>query len=83
VLLRWGLQRGTVVIPKSERPERIRENLAAADERLALSLEEMNSIDALDASHPGGEPSAGRLLTGEFWLKRHAGQTLREFWGVV
>ncbi|MGE4559405.1 MAG: aldo/keto reductase, partial [Desulfobulbus sp.] len=34
VLLAWGLSRGTVVIPKSTNPERIRQNLAAADLRL-------------------------------------------------
>ncbi|MEO0870256.1 MAG: aldo/keto reductase, partial [Cyanobacteria bacterium J06642_11] len=34
VLLSWGMERGTVVIPKSFTPERIRQNLAAAGVQL-------------------------------------------------
>ena len=46
VVLRWHLQRGVVVIPKSVRPERMRENIDVFD--FALSAEEMESISALD-----------------------------------
>ncbi|MEU5608660.1 aldo/keto reductase [Streptomyces sparsogenes] len=46
VVLRWHLQLGNIVIPKSVTPARIRENLDVFD--FALSDEEMASIAALD-----------------------------------
>src|SRR3954463_7726971 len=46
VVLRWHLQLGIVVIPKSVRPERIRENAAVFD--FALSAAEMAVLSALD-----------------------------------
>jgi 2,5-diketo-D-gluconate reductase A len=46
VVLRWHLQHGHVVIPKSVHRERMEENLAVFD--FELSAEEMASIDALD-----------------------------------
>lgn len=46
ILLRWGLQHGVVEIPKSTRPERIRENLALFD--FELSAREMARLDALN-----------------------------------
>jgi 2,5-diketo-D-gluconate reductase A len=45
VVLRWHLQLGLVVIPKSTRPERIRENIDVFD--LTLSEEEMAALSAL------------------------------------
>jgi diketogulonate reductase-like aldo/keto reductase len=47
VILRWLVQRGVVVIPKSVRKERMAENLAVFD--FALDDAEMQSIVALDA----------------------------------
>jgi 2,5-diketo-D-gluconate reductase A len=46
VVLRWHVQLGHVVIPKSVRPERIRENFAVFD--FELSDEEMSGLSALD-----------------------------------
>lgn len=46
VALRWGLQRGHVVIPRSSSPERQRENLRAVD--LALDDDDMRAIAKLD-----------------------------------
>jgi len=46
VLLRWGLQHGLVVLPKSTRPERIRENLALDD--FVLDEAQMVALDALE-----------------------------------
>jgi 2,5-diketo-D-gluconate reductase A len=47
VVLRWHVQLGNVVIPKSVTPARIAENFAIFD--FELSADEMASIDALDA----------------------------------
>lgn len=46
VLLRWGIQRNTVVIPKSTHPERIRENIGVFD--FELSESEMRDIAKLE-----------------------------------
>ena len=48
VLLRWCLQRGTVVIPKSTHRARIAENAGVFD--FTLSAEQMGRLDALDRS---------------------------------
>lgn len=46
VVLRWHLQRGTVPIPKSGHPERIRENADVFD--FCLEPEEMERLNALE-----------------------------------
>ncbi|GAA1005841.1 hypothetical protein STXM2123_1109 [Streptomyces sp. F-3] len=46
VVLRWHLQLGTIVIPKSVTPTRIRENIDVFD--FSLTDEEMDAIAALD-----------------------------------
>jgi diketogulonate reductase-like aldo/keto reductase len=46
VLLRWGLQRDLVVLPKSTHPERIRENGAVFD--FQLDDEQLARLDALE-----------------------------------
>lgn len=46
VILRWHLQRGVVVIPKSTHIERMRQNLDVFD--FTLCQEDMNAIAALD-----------------------------------
>ena len=45
-VIRWHLQLGNVVIPKSVTPERIRENFDVFD--FELSEQEMDAIGALD-----------------------------------
>jgi len=59
VLLRWGLQSGMVVLPKTTHPERQAENLALFD--LVLSAEQMARLDGLEEGlvtgwDPRGQP---------------------------
>jgi len=54
VLLRWGVQRGTSVIPKTCRVERLRENLSIAD--FELSDEEMRAISKLNQNRRFNDP---------------------------
>src|SRR3954471_18541620 len=57
VILRWHLQVGNVVIPKSATPERIRENFELFD--FALSEDDMAAIERLDAGErTGPDPSS-------------------------
>ena len=49
VILRWNLQRGVAVIPKSVHKERIEENIDVFD--FALTDEEMGKIAELDTGH--------------------------------
>jgi len=52
VMLRWGLQHGRSVIPKSTKPERIAENIDVFD--FELTAEQLAAIDALDTGVRGG-----------------------------
>jgi diketogulonate reductase-like aldo/keto reductase len=52
VMLRWHLQQGRQVIPKSVTPSRIAENFAVFD--FDLSPDELAAIDALDTGVRGG-----------------------------
>ncbi len=57
VMLRWHLQQGRSVIPKSTKPQRIAENIDVFD--FELSAEELAAIDALDTDRRGGpEPES-------------------------
>jgi len=50
VVIRWHLDTGLIAIPKTVRPERLKENIGALDFR--LDGDDMRRIDALDS--PGG-----------------------------
>jgi D-xylose reductase len=54
VVLRWGLQRGTSVIPKTVHPARMAENLAIQD--FELSATEMAAISALNRNRRFNDP---------------------------
>lgn len=56
VILRWHLQLGNVVIPKSVTPERIRDNIELFD--FALGAGEMTAIERLDAGERIGPDPA-------------------------
>jgi diketogulonate reductase-like aldo/keto reductase len=62
VMLRWALQQGRSVIPKSIKPARIAENFAVFN--FDLSAEQMTAIDALDTGKRSGpEPDSITLET--------------------
>ncbi|MDX9834786.1 MAG: aldo/keto reductase [Desulfobulbus sp.] len=70
VLIAWALARGTVAIPKTVRPERLRENLAAADLRLDAS--DLAAISELDRGY--------RLVDGAFFTGGGSPYTLASLW---
>ncbi|WP_029150002.1 aldo/keto reductase [Microbacterium indicum] len=59
-MLRWGIQQGRSVIPKSTNPERIAENFDVFD--FELAAEELGRIDALDTGVRSG-PDPDRVFT--------------------
>ena len=71
VLIRWALERGIAVIPKSVNPKRLAENFAAAE--VSLAEEDMASLAALDRAH--------RFIDGTFWVHEGGHYTLDDLWG--
>ncbi|HEX6601663.1 MAG TPA: aldo/keto reductase [Solirubrobacterales bacterium] len=60
IILRWHLQMGNVVIPKSSNPERIRQNFEIFD--FALSEDDMAALERLDTGErTGGDPNTFEL----------------------
>ena len=70
VLISWALHRDTAVIPKSVNPERLGQNLAAAD--LKLSDDDLNEIADLDRHR--------RYVDGAFWAQDGSPYTLATLW---
>ncbi|MEM6717437.1 MAG: aldo/keto reductase [Cyanobacteria bacterium P01_C01_bin.147] len=70
ILIRWAMQRGTVVIPKSVNPARIEQNLAAVN--LTLTTEDMNAIATLERHR--------RYVDGSFWVVEDGPYTLANLW---
>ena len=67
VMLRWNVQRGVVVIPKSTHLERIEENFNIWD--FTLTDEEMAQVSSLDRGYEGTavkhfDPDFVRMCTG-------------------
>ena len=54
IVLRWGVQRGCTIIPKTSKVERMSENLAIFD--FELSSQEMNDISALNINKRFNDP---------------------------
>lgn len=69
-MLAWGLTRGTIVIPKSTNPERIRQNLAAVD--LRIDTADMEAMAALDLGY--------RFVDGSFFCYKPSPYTLAGIW---
>ncbi|KAM3322997.1 NADP-dependent D-sorbitol-6-phosphate dehydrogenase [Capsicum chacoense] len=55
VILRWGIQRNTVVIPKSSKLERLQENFNVLD--FKLTKEDMDVIKSLDRNYRTNQPA--------------------------
>jgi len=70
VLIKWAIQRGTAVIPKSINPVRLKENFDA--QTIQLSADDMNAIAALDRHY--------RFLPGENWTTNGSPYTLAALW---
>jgi D-xylose reductase len=54
VVLRWGVQRGTAVIPKTQQIARLKENLSLFD--FELTSEHMEMISRLDRNQRFNDP---------------------------
>lgn len=55
VVLRWGIQRNTVVIPKTSKPERLEENFRVFD--FELTKEDMELIKSIDRNYRTNQPA--------------------------
>jgi len=55
LVLRWGIQRSTAVIPKTSKMERLVENLRIFD--FDISDEDMDKIKATDRNHRTAQPA--------------------------
>lgn len=70
VLIRWAVQRGTTVIPKSSNPKRIQENFDSLN--LELTAEEMKKIGELDLH--------ARYIDGSIFASEGSPYTLENIW---
>lgn len=70
VLIRWAMERGTSVIPKTVNPDRLAENLNAFD--ISLSPEDMQSLASLDQHR--------RYIRGNFWTAPGSPYTYENLW---
>ena len=70
VLIKWAIQRGTSVIPKSTNSERLKQNFEA--QKINLSVNDMNKIAGLDKHY--------RFIKGGFWALEGSPYTLANLW---
>jgi alcohol dehydrogenase (NADP+) len=70
VLLAWGMERGTAVIPKSVNPVRIKENFGAID--IELDNEDMEVLASLEGPY--------RYTPGPVWLSNGSPYTSSDLW---
>lgn len=70
ILLGWAVSRGTSVIPKSTNPDRLRQNLAAAE--LELNETDMSTISAMNRNY--------RFLDGSHWMVEGSPYTFENLW---
>lgn len=70
MLLKWAIQKGIVVIPKSVTPSRIRENFDTVN--VALTTDDIEAIDKLDKNN--------RISYGAAWLMEGSSYTYENLW---
>ena len=70
LLISWAIHRQTAVIPKSINPERIKQNLTAAE--LSLSQEDMQEMAGFDRHR--------RYISGTFWAQEGSPYTIANLW---
>lgn len=70
IVIAWGIQRGTAVIPKSVKKERIFENFEAT--KLQLDEEDIRRIDSLEGPY--------RYTTGKGWIREGSPYTVKDLW---
>jgi alcohol dehydrogenase (NADP+) len=70
IMLAWAVCRGTSVIPKSVNPQRLKDNLLAAD--IDLSCIDMEKLKALDQHY--------RYIKGDFWCLEGSDYTIKNLW---
>ncbi len=70
VLIKWAMQRGTAVIPKSTNPGRLKQNFKA--QSIELSVKDMNDIAQLDKHY--------RFIKGGFWAMEGSPYTIENLW---
>lgn len=70
VLLAWGVQRGTSVIPKSTNAGRIEQNIGA--QNVTLTNDDMEAIQKMDRHY--------RFIDGTFWTPEGGPYTLENLW---
>jgi alcohol dehydrogenase (NADP+) len=72
LLIAWGIQRNTILIPKTVSPSRMSENLEAV-EKFKLSENDMNQLNAMSRNP--------RFISGSFWIMENNGYTIESLWG--
>lgn len=70
VLIKWAIERGTVVIPKSVSPQRIQENFEAKN--VALASEDFEKIKDLNKNY--------RYVDGSFFVVPNNSYTVENIW---
>lgn len=70
VLIKWAIERGTAVIPKSTNPARLKENFAA--QNVPLTADDMQQIATVDRHF--------RFLTGDNWAANGSPYTVAGLW---
>ncbi|MGB3589441.1 MAG: aldo/keto reductase [Tunicatimonas sp.] len=70
VLISWGVNRGTAIIPKSVNPKRIKQNLDSAE--VSLSGDDMQQIAELDKHR--------RYIDGALWCQDGNSYTMANLW---
>ncbi|CAB9524617.1 Probable NAD(P)H-dependent D-xylose reductase xyl1 [Seminavis robusta] len=74
VLLKWGIQQGSAVIPKSANPDRLKQNLEVP-ETVQLDDAAMEKLNAMDIHR--------RYVDGAFWALSGSAYTVETLWDEV